>query len=120
MAESKGSAHGSLYTRLGELQAMTPTDAIIAQYCEDSFPHVALENLDEISAATGTSTASVTRFVRKLGYASFRDFSRSFVRRSPLTLTFLVIAQPMTPRLMSREPCGVPRWKLSDAALILA
>ena len=44
MAESKGSAPGSLYTRLGELQAMTPTDAIIAQYCEDSFPHVALEN----------------------------------------------------------------------------
>ena len=42
MAESKGSAPGSLYTRLGELQAMTPTDAIIAQYCEDSFPHVAL------------------------------------------------------------------------------
>ncbi|MCQ8209473.1 MurR/RpiR family transcriptional regulator, partial [Cutibacterium acnes subsp. acnes] len=28
MAESKGSAHGSLYTRLGELQAMTPTDAV--------------------------------------------------------------------------------------------
>ena len=45
MAESKGSAPGSLYTRLGELQAMTPTDAVIAQYCEDSFPHVALENL---------------------------------------------------------------------------
>jgi len=56
---------------------MTPTDAVIAQYCEDSFPHVALENLDEISAATGTSTAAVTRFVRKRGYASFRDFSRS-------------------------------------------
>ena len=34
MAESKGSAHGSLYTRLGELQAMTPTDAVIAQYCD--------------------------------------------------------------------------------------
>ena len=77
MAESKGSARDSLYARLGELQAMTPTDAVIARYCEDSFPHLALENLDEISAATGTSTASVTRFVRKLGYVSFRDFSRS-------------------------------------------
>ncbi|BCY25804.1 RpiR family transcriptional regulator [Cutibacterium modestum 28N] len=77
MAESMGSACEGLYARLGELQTMTRTDAVIAQYFEDSFPHLALENLDEISVATGTSTASVTRFVRKLGYASFRDFSRS-------------------------------------------
>ena len=37
MAESKGSARDSLYARLGELQALTPTDAVIARYCEDSF-----------------------------------------------------------------------------------
>lgn len=66
-----------LYARLAGVESLTPTDAVIAAYFEDAFPHLALENLDEISSATGASTASVTRFVRKLGYSSFRDFSRS-------------------------------------------
>ena len=113
MAESKGSARDSLYARLGELQALTPTDAVIARYCEDSFPHLALENLDEISAATGTSTASVTRFVRKLGYVSFRDFSRSL--REEVAANFDLPSDRTTDDLTTDEPGAMWRSKMEAA-----
>ena len=113
MAESTGSACDGLYARLGELQTMTPTDAVIAQYFEDSFPHLALENLDEISAATGASTASVTRFVRKLGYASFRDFSRSL--REEVAVNFDLPSDRTTNGPIPNEPGAMWRSKM-DAA----
>lgn len=113
MAESTGSACDGLYARLGELQTMTPTDAVIAQYFEDSFPHLALENLDEISAATGASTASVTRFVRKLGYASFRDFSRSL--REEVAVNFDLPSDRTTNGPITNEPGAMWRSKM-DAA----
>ena len=117
MAESKGSARDSLYARLGELQALTPTDAVIARYCEDSFPHLALENLDEISAATGTSTASVTRFVRKLGYVSFRDFSRSL--REEVAANFDLPSDRTTDDLTTDEPGAMWRSKMEAARRII-
>jgi len=69
--------------------------------------------LDEISAATGTSTASVTRFVRKLGYASFRDFSRSL--REEVAANFDLPSDRTTNDPMTDEPGAMWRSKMEAA-----
>ena len=104
---------GDLYGRLAALQELTPTESVIAQYFEDDFPHLALENLDEISAATDVSTASVTRFVRKLGYASFRDFSRCL--REEVAANFDLPSDRATRSPESDAPGAMWRSKMEAA-----
>ncbi|WP_040162470.1 MurR/RpiR family transcriptional regulator [Nigerium massiliense] len=70
----------SLFGRISSLAEQTPADRKLAAYMEGSFPDVALENLATIAEANQLSAASVTRFVRKLGYTDFKDFSAA-VRR---------------------------------------
>ena len=55
---------------------LTPTEQVLHRYFEETFPHLAMLDLDDIAQATGVSPSSVTRFVRKLGYSDFRAFSR--------------------------------------------
>lgn len=65
----------SLFNRLANVETPTATESLLQEYFQDHFPNIAFENIEEIAAGAGVSPASVTRFVRSLGYAGFRDFS---------------------------------------------
>ena len=67
----------SLLQRIAACRDLTTGERAVASFYEDSYPGAALLNLQDVCAATGVSTATVTRFARKLGYADFRGLRRS-------------------------------------------
>lgn len=67
----------SLFERLSVIDRLTGTEEILARYFEAAYPNLAFQNLEKVVQESGVSATSVTRFVRKLGYADFRDFSAS-------------------------------------------
>lgn len=69
------SMEGSLFERMSALTELTAADHSLANYFSKSFPNLAFQNLEAIGKGAGVSVASVTRFVRKLGYSDFKDFS---------------------------------------------
>ncbi|AXE40053.1 MurR/RpiR family transcriptional regulator [Acidipropionibacterium virtanenii] len=66
-----------LFARIASLDGLTAADRALAGYFESSFPNLAFQNLEAIATGAGVSVASVTRFVRKLGYEDFKGFSTS-------------------------------------------
>lgn len=67
----------SLFERIGAAEHITPTEHRIADYFFKDYPDLAFKDLAQMCEASGASTASITRFVRKLGYNDFKDFSQS-------------------------------------------
>lgn len=66
----------SLLVRLAHAEHLTPTERSLSTYFEETYPHLAMLDLDAIAREANASPSSVTRFVRKLGYEDFRSFSR--------------------------------------------
>lgn len=66
----------NLFQRLANEQTLTDSEKKLASVFEAGYPHIAFKNLAEISAQCGLSKATVTRFIRRLGYADFKDFNR--------------------------------------------
>ena len=60
---------------------LTARERDVARFYEDSLPGAALLNLEEVCQGVGVSSATVARFARKLGYADFRDMTRSLRTR---------------------------------------
>lgn len=67
----------SLTTRIADAPRLTRSEAALAEFYETHLPGAALMGLPEVCAATGLSEATVSRFIRTLGYKGFRDMSRS-------------------------------------------
>lgn len=65
----------TMHERLAAAEGLTPSEIRVSEYLEDSFPRVAMENLQQISVASDVSMATITRFLRKLGYRDFKDFN---------------------------------------------
>lgn len=63
--------------RLSKVGKLTASETTLSAYFESSYPQVAFDNLEAISSSCSVSKATVTRFVRRLGYSDFRAFSRS-------------------------------------------
>lgn len=59
------------------LDTMTRTERQVASYYFGHMSDFAFLTLDKISAAVGTSTASVLRFCRRLGFSGFKDFQQA-------------------------------------------
>ena len=74
---SRAAENEPLLTRLLAVDRLTGHERKLAGWFENSYPHIAFANLEEISAANEVSKATVTRFVRRLGYEDFRAFSRA-------------------------------------------
>ena len=66
-----------LLQRLSQLEDMTPSERKLAALFQREYPHLAFDNLTDISAKADVGKATVTRFVQRLGYVSFYDFSRA-------------------------------------------
>ncbi len=65
-----------LLARLSNITDLTTSENTLSLYFERSYPQIAFENLEKISDTCQVSKATVTRFVRRLGYDDFRSFSR--------------------------------------------
>lgn len=72
-----GQNNRGLFERIGAAEHITPTEHRIADYFFKDYPDLAFKDLAQMCEESGASTASVTRFVRKLGYEDFKDFSQS-------------------------------------------
>lgn len=59
------------------LDAMTRSERQVAAYYFGHINDFAFYTLDKISAAVGTSTTSVLRFCRRLGFAGYKDFQQA-------------------------------------------
>lgn len=68
---------GPFLSRLSKAGKLTAREGVLSAYFEKSYPQIAFDNLEKISMLCGVSKATVTRFVRRLGYDDFRDFSRA-------------------------------------------
>lgn len=69
--------NATLLQRLTLLSNPTAGEQTLMAYCEQRYPQLAFDNLEKISLNAGVSKASVTRFVRRLGYTNFHDFFRA-------------------------------------------
>lgn len=61
--------------RIAAAGKLTPTEKKIALYFERETSSLAFEDLETLRKKIGVSTSSVSRFVMKLGYTNFKDFS---------------------------------------------
>lgn len=63
--------------RIIDTADLTPGERAVADFYERSMPGAAFMNLEQVSQASSVSTATVTRFARKLGFADFRALARA-------------------------------------------
>lgn len=66
-----------LLQRLSQLDDLTPSERKLASLFQREYPQLAFDNLTDIGAKAGVGKATVTRFVQRLGYLSFYEFSKT-------------------------------------------
>ena len=72
-----------LLVRLQGLNRLTNSETKIADYMFQYYPEVVFENVTSIAEKAGVSKASVVRFMQRLGYKNYAQFSKS-VRKDVL------------------------------------
>lgn len=65
-----------LLHRLAQLEGLTPSEKKLAALFRNEYPQLAFDNLTDISAKADVGKATVTRFVQRLGYLNFYEFSK--------------------------------------------
>lgn len=66
---------------------LSATDRKIADYIISDPVKTAAQSISDLAAAVGVSTATVSRFVKRISFNSFRDFSRELTAAEPVELT---------------------------------
>lgn len=66
-----------LFSKIENLKKLTTAEAKIVSYFQENEKHLALKTIYEISEGAHVSTATVTRFVVRIGYRDFNDFKTS-------------------------------------------
>lgn len=66
-----------LLHRLAQLESMTPSEKKLAVLFRREYPQLAFDNLTGIGAKADVGKATVTRFVQRLGYLNFYEFSKT-------------------------------------------
>lgn len=65
-----------LLQRMAQLEDLTPSEKKLAALFRREYPQLAFDNLTDISAKASVGKATVTRFVQRLGYLNFYEFSK--------------------------------------------
>lgn len=65
-----------LLVRLQKTGKLSESEQKLAVFFENQYPQVAFNNLEDISRLNNVSKATVTRFIRRLGYQNFKSFTR--------------------------------------------
>lgn len=63
---------------------LSSTDRKIADYIMEDPVKAAAQSISDLATAVGVSTATVSRFVKRISFNSFRDFSRELTAAEPL------------------------------------
>lgn len=66
---------------------LSVTDRKIADYIIADPIKTAAQSISDLAAAVGVSTATVSRFVKRISFSSFRDFSRELTAAEPIEQT---------------------------------
>lgn len=66
----------SVLTRIEQLERLSPAERRVARVLEKDTRQAAFSNLVGISEKAGVGPATVTRFIRRLGYSGFPEFMR--------------------------------------------
>jgi len=66
-----------LLQRLSQLEDMTPSERKLAALFQREYPQLAFDNLTDIGEKAEVGKATVTRFVQRLGYLNFYEFSKT-------------------------------------------
>jgi len=66
---------------------LSHTDRKIADYIIQDPVKTTAQSISDLAAAVGVSTATVSRFVKRISFNSFRDFSRELTAAEPLEQT---------------------------------
>lgn len=69
-----------LFARIEKLDKVTSSESKLIRYFQTNEQRLALHTIYDISKGAKVSTATVTRFVTKIGYADFVDFKNSITR----------------------------------------
>jgi len=72
--------NSNLFLRIKNIAHMTNSEVNIAEYFKKVRTELAMENINSISNGANVSKATVTRFVKKLGYKDFAQFKNSLRR----------------------------------------
>lgn len=67
----------NLLDRVAQLDRLSPSERRLAELFERDTPQVAFLNLTGVAERAGVGTATVTRFIRKLGYPGFVAFMKA-------------------------------------------
>ncbi|CAM3214983.1 MurR/RpiR family transcriptional regulator [Lactiplantibacillus plajomi] len=62
---------------------LSATDRKIADYIIQAPVKTAAQSISDLAAAVGVSTATISRFVKRISFNSFRDFSRELTAAQP-------------------------------------
>jgi len=65
----------NIFQKIRSLKKMTPSEVKIADYFSRNEAELVFENATSISNSTGVSKATVVRFISKLGYKKFGEFT---------------------------------------------
>ena len=100
-----------LLQRLSQLDSMTPSERKLAALFRREYPHLAFDNLTDIGSKADVGKATVTRFVQRLGYLNFYEFSK--------TLREEVVQHMDSPlhrlnNMSLEEPCSNPNQIFSQ------
>jgi DNA-binding MurR/RpiR family transcriptional regulator len=60
--------------RIRSLEQLTPSEAKVEAFFESNYPLTAFETITSVSQQAGVGTATVGRFLKRLGYKGFPDF----------------------------------------------
>jgi len=87
------SASPSVREEIGRLEhVLTPTECKVAAAVLSDYPFSGLDTIEMMAGRVGASAPTITRFVRKLGFAGYQQFQRRLIEelrdgeRSPLDL----------------------------------
>lgn len=92
-AGTSAGALASVREEIGRLErSLTPTERKVAAAVLADYPFSGLDTIEATGARIGVSAPTITRFVRKLGFAGYHQFQRRLIeelrdgQRSPLEL----------------------------------
>ena len=66
-----------LFSRIEKIDRLTASEAKLTAFFQENEKHLPLKTIYDISNGAGVSTATVTRFVVRIGYKDFNDFKTS-------------------------------------------
>ncbi|MDO5618261.1 MAG: MurR/RpiR family transcriptional regulator [Kocuria sp.] len=72
----------SVVEKIASAGELPPGESAVAGYLGRALPGAALLNLQQLSDRAGVSTATVTRFAKRLGYSGFKSFNAALRRHA--------------------------------------